>query len=96
MLSRKRRGELHVVLDDEVAALAGLLRDGHALAGEAIFAAGLYGAALFDGDLLAVDGVDTPAESGEGLFEVEVDVADEVVVDTLEESVGFLATMLAL
>lgn len=87
---RERRREADHVPHHEVAPLAGLLGDGHAQPGEPVLAAGLRGAALLDGQLLAVDGGDAALPAREGLLEVEVHLVDEVVVDALEEGVWFL------
>jgi hypothetical protein len=73
------RGELDVVLEDEVAPRARLLGDGHAEARERLGAAGLRRAGLVEVELLAVDCRYRPLPARQGLLEIEVDAVDEVV-----------------
>jgi hypothetical protein len=79
-----------MVLDDEVAALALFLGDGHAQAGVRVGRARLRGPGLVDVEVLAVDGGDGALPACEGLFQLEVDRVDYVVAVAGEEGVWFL------
>ncbi len=86
----QRHGELDVVAHDKVAALPGLLGDGHAEARVCVGAAGLRRACLVEVEDLLVDGRHGALPACEGFFEVEIDRVDYVVAFAREEGVGFL------
>ena len=90
---RKRRREVDHIPHHEVPPLSRLLGDGHAQPGKPVLAAGLRGASLLNGQLLAVDGGDAAHPAREGLLEVQVHLVNEVVVDALEEGVWFLISV---
>lgn len=87
---RQRNGELDVVLDDEVAALPGLLRDGHAERRIYVGAAGLRGARFLKRDVLAVNSSDCAFPSGQGFLEVQVDGLNEIVTVARVQRMWFL------
>lgn len=90
LLGGQARREVDFVLDDEVAALAFLLGDGHAEAGISVFAAWLRRAGFVEVDLLAVDGRDGSPPTREGFLQIQSDGVNEVVILALEKRMRFL------
>ena len=87
---RQGRGELDLVLDDEVAPLARLLGDGHPQSRESVLAPGLRRDGLSDRDVLAVDGGDGAIPAAQSLLEIELDRVDDIVALADVQRMGFL------
>jgi len=87
---RQGRGELDLVLDDEVAPLARLLGDGHPQPREPVLAPGLRRDGLSDRDILAVDGRDGAIPAAQRLLEIEFDRVDDIVALADVQRMGFL------
>lgn len=95
LVGRQGGREFDVVLNNEIAALAGRLGDGEALVGVDVLGTGLRGAAFLERNLLAVHGADRSLPAGQGLFEIEVNLHDDVVAVAGVERVWLLRKLLA-
>jgi hypothetical protein len=81
---------LNLDTDDEVAPFVWLLALWHAQVGVAVSEGGWCGAARADADLLAVDGLYGSRPTGQGLFQCDLDVVDDVVAFAFVEWMFFL------
>lgn len=89
-------GELNLDADDKVASFVRLLALGHAQVGVAVFVGGRCRTARADADLLAVDGLYGSGPAGQGFFQCDVDVVDDVVAFALVQGVIFLFSLLVI
>lgn len=82
--------ELDLDADNEVASFVWFLALGHAQVGVAVFVSWRCGTAGADANLLAIDCLDGSGPAGQGFFQCDVDVVDDVVAFALVQGVFFL------
>lgn len=90
MIGSQACWEIDLVLDNKVASLTGLLRDGHTQTRVPFLTVGLSRTSLLEVDLLAVNSSHRPSPSTQGLLELQCYDVDKIVVLTLIKRVFFL------